>query len=93
MMVTWAQEASLALRRNLLKTAPPALALRRIFLHCEGFCLLPPPASPPCPFRPPSGVLTRPWPRPTPHLAIPALVAAFAYALLTCTVGSCAKLW
>ena len=52
----------------------------------------PPPASPPCPFRPPSGVLTRPWPRPTPHLAIPALVAAFASALLTCTIGSCAKL-
>ena len=52
----------------------------------------PPPASPPCPFRPPSGVLTRPWPRPTPHLAIPALVAAFAFALLTCTIGSCAKL-
>ena len=40
----------------------------------------------------PIAMITRPWPRPTPHLAIPALVAAFAFALLTRTVGSCAKL-
>ena len=60
--------------------------------HHPCFLLDTPSSFPPCPFRPPSSVLTRPWPRPTPHLAIPALVAAFAFALLTCTVGSCTKL-
>ena len=92
MMVTWAQEASPYRLCHCEERAAPLVPLRRTLCHCEEFLPPAPSSFPPCPFRPPSGVLTRPWPRPTPHLAIPALVAAFASALLTCTIGSCAKL-